>query len=81
MCVCVCVCVFDEPELESLVGGPFSFHILPPPSGCEYQGEWFNKNNCAVSILRSGTTVYFANNTVSLSAFLYSVKCILAAVV
>ena len=53
----------NKPELESLVGGPFSFHILPPPSGCEYQGEWFNKNNCAVSILRSGTTVYFANNS------------------
>lgn len=26
-------------------------------SGCEYQGEWFNKNNCAVSILRSGRCI------------------------
>ncbi len=25
-------------------------HVL----GCEYEGQWFEKNNCAVSILRSG---------------------------
>lgn len=24
------------------------------PTGCEYDGQWFEKNNCAVSILRSG---------------------------
>lgn len=35
--------------------------VKPPEStcashftGCEYEGEWFEKNNCAVSILRSG---------------------------
>ena len=29
------------------------FRLLPY-AGCEYQGEWFKKNNCAVSILRTG---------------------------
>lgn len=35
-------------------------HFSPSPSssptpGQEYEGEWFEKWNCAVSILRSGT--------------------------
>ena len=28
-----------------------------PVTGCNYEGEWFEKMNCAVSILRSGEFV------------------------
>lgn len=28
--------------------------VVTTPTGCDYEGEWFEKNNCAVSILRSG---------------------------
>ena len=28
--------------------------IVSSSAGCEYEGEWFEKMNCAVSILRSG---------------------------
>lgn len=28
--------------------------VITTPTGFEYEGEWFEKNNCAVSILRNG---------------------------
>lgn len=40
MCVCVCGECGDE--------------YNPPLVGQEYEGQWFEKWNCAVSILRSG---------------------------
>ena len=58
-----------------LVSHSHSAFCSLPHSGCEYQGEWFNKNNCAVSILRSGRST-----SCILHVLLPTILCILTIV-